>query len=81
MRRLRLKVGRLQECLDHTRSVIGHAMDFRIHSQEQFLIEDLAKRQEITRSLGVQYVFNKGTVFIELNPLLVPMQRPQTSPG
>ena len=75
---LRLEVGRLQERLDHTRAVIENALDFRVHAQEQFLIGNLAKRREIARSLGVRYVFDEGTVFIELHPLLVPMQYPQT---
>ena len=75
--RLRLEVGRLQERLDHTRAVIGNALDFRVHAREQFLLGDLEKRREIARSLGVRYVFDEGTVFIELHPLLVPMQLSQ----
>lgn len=75
--RLRLQLGRLQERLDHTREVIHNALDFRERAREQFLIGDLAKRREIARALGVRYVFDEGDVFIEMNPLLLPMQTPE----
>ena len=71
---LRLSVDRTQQQMEHTRQVVGNALNFRQHAREQFLIGDLAKRREIARALGVRYVLSDKTVYIELNPLLTPMQ-------
>ena len=81
--RLRLEVGRSQERLDRTREVVCSALDFRLHAREQFLTGNLAKRREIARALGVRYALDQGQVFIELHPLLAPMQdvSPQASKG
>ena len=72
--RLRLEVGKMQERLDHTRSVVNAALDFRQTAHAEFLSGDTAKRREIARALGVRYMFREGEVFIEMNPLLTYMQ-------
>jgi site-specific DNA recombinase len=73
---LRLAVAETQERLDHTRAVIGRAVDFLQTAPLLFLTGGWERKREVARSLGARYLFDPETtaVLIEVNPLLQYLQ-------
>ena len=73
--RLKLEVAASEHEFEQITQTAENAFRFAAHARESFLLGGLERRREITRALGLNYVFEEGEVTVEMHPALSTIYR------